>query len=426
MRFAMIVLASAMATGHMPEPADQAQNAASYRLAAVQVTGASRYSRDDVARLSGLNAGQPVTIAQVNSAAQRLAATGLFKAVKYRYVNVGERMTAVFEIEEADWTVPVIFDNFVWFKDEEIVDAVKRDVPTFDGTLPPAEGVPDLVLRSLQTLLDAKRIPGRAAFQPHTDLKEKKLSYLFKVENPAPTLCALAFTGVSAAPERELVNASRSAIGGEYSRTILTGMSAGTLLDVFHRRGHWRASFAPPIPALDSRECVGVSAALAVNEGSVYAFAKSAWTGNRVLDAAALDALLAMKPGEVADSYKIEAGLVQIRRAYAKNGYLMATTSSAPRLDDTSKRAEFEMKVEEGPQFTMGSLEFAGLAEADVNRLRKNWKLPAGVPYDSTYANLYVTNEVVPLLPPGTRRPTAKEAVDPDKHVVDVSIVFER
>ena len=341
-------------------------------------------------------------------------------------MNVGERMTAVFEIEEADWTVPVIFDNFVWFKEDEILDAVKRDVPTFDGTLPPAEGVPDLVLRSLQALLDAKKIPGRAAFQPYTDLKEKKLSYLFKVENPAPTLCALAFTGASSAPERELLNASRSAIGGEYLTLHLTGMSAGTLLDVFHRRGYWRASFAPPVPALDSRECVGVSAALAVSEGSVYAFSKSSWTGNRVLDPAALDALLAMKAGEVADSNKIEAGLVQIRRAYGKNGYLMAAISSVPRLDDTSKRAEFEMKVEEGPQFMMGSLQFAGLAEADVNKLNKNWKLPAGVPYDATYVGMYITNEVVPLLQPGTRRPSVNEAVEPDKHIVDVKIVFQR
>ena len=425
MRFAVITLALTLAAGNTAAPRGQTQDTRSYRLAAVQVTGASRYSRDDVARLSGLEAGQPVTVPLVASAAERLAATGLFKALNYRYVTVGDRMTAVFEIVEAEWTVPVIFDNFVWFKDDEIVDAVKRDVPSFDGTLPAAEGAPDLVLRSLQTLLDTRKISGRATFAPGTDLKEKKLRYLFKVENPAPTLCALAFTGASALPERELLDASRSAIGGEYSRSYLTGMSAGTLLDVFLRRGYWRASFAPPLIALDSPGCVGISAALGVSEGSVYSFSQSAWMGNRVLDSAALDALLAMKSGEVADSYKIEAGLVQIRRAYAKKGYLMATTSREPRLDDTSKRAEFEMKVEDGPLFLMGSLAFAGLAEPDVNRLRKTWKLPSGAPYDATYAALYVANEVVPLLRPGSRRPSVSEAVEPDTHVVDVKIVFQ-
>src|SRR5262249_12372498 len=29
--------------------------------------------------------------------------------------------------------IPCVFDNFVWFKDQEIVDEIRKDLPSFDG-----------------------------------------------------------------------------------------------------------------------------------------------------------------------------------------------------------------------------------------------------------------------------------------------------
>jgi cell division septal protein FtsQ len=84
---------------------------ATYQLAAVQVAGAKRYSADDVTRLSGLAIGKPVTVAELQPAADRLASSGLFKELRYRYVTAAKQLTVILEFEEADWTVPVIFDN---------------------------------------------------------------------------------------------------------------------------------------------------------------------------------------------------------------------------------------------------------------------------------------------------------------------------
>ena len=48
----------------------------------------------------------------------------------------GSRLDVTFDIEEPPWSMPVVFDNFVWLRDEELLAAVEQDVPTFDGTLP--------------------------------------------------------------------------------------------------------------------------------------------------------------------------------------------------------------------------------------------------------------------------------------------------
>jgi outer membrane protein assembly factor BamA len=397
-----------------------------YQLSAVRVTGIRRYSQEHVARLSGLEPGQTVSVAQVASAAERLASSGLFKGVKYRYTMAAGRMNAIFEVEEAEWSIPVMFDNFIWFTDAEPTTAIARDVPTFDRTLPAGEGAPDLVMRSLQKLLEARKIAGRAAFQPQTDLKEKKLRYLFKVEEPAPVLCGINFEGVSAAQERELVAAARPALGKEYSRFYISSLAAGTLLDVYHRRGYWRASFAAPTPVPDSPACQGVVATLPVTEGAVYAFDKARWNGNHVLAAAELDTAFGMKPGEVADSSKIDAGLIAVRRAYGKHGYLMVEQATAPALDDTTRRAAFDISVEEGPQFFMGTLQFAGVSDADAKRLAKNWKLAAGEPFDDSYTSGFITREVIPLLPSGTRPPLTETSAGSEKHLVNVKIVFQR
>jgi outer membrane protein assembly factor BamA len=110
------------------------QPSKAYNLTAVQVKGAKRFKEADVTRLSGLTVGQPVRLADVTAAAERLGASGLFKSLNYRYVTNADGMTVIFEFEEADWTVPVLFDNFVWFSADELTTAVRRDVPSFDGT----------------------------------------------------------------------------------------------------------------------------------------------------------------------------------------------------------------------------------------------------------------------------------------------------
>ena len=54
-------------------------------LARVGLTGAQRFSPEQVTHLSGLTIGKAVTLEELNAAAQRRANTGFFEEVKYRY-----------------------------------------------------------------------------------------------------------------------------------------------------------------------------------------------------------------------------------------------------------------------------------------------------------------------------------------------------
>lgn len=401
----------------------QAPPAASFQVAAVQVVGARRYAQADVAKLSGLEVGKPVTVEALASASERLAATGLFKSLKYRYATSGKQMTVTFEIEEADWTVPVIFDNFVWLTDDEVVKAVRADVPSFDGTAPPAEGTPDLIVRSLQKLLASRQLPGQVHFTPQTELKTKSLQYLFSVKDPSPKLCTLHVSGASAVAERELVEAAGPAVGGDYSRFYLTSMSSGTLLDMYHRRGLWRAAFSAPSVTVDPA-CAGVTATLNISEGAVYAWDRAEWTGNAVMASRDLDKILGMTPGDVADASRIDAGILSIAKAYRKQGYLLAGASYAPRLDDATRRAGFALAVAEGPQFHMGTFDAVGIPTSDAESLKKKWQLKPGDVFDDSYTGKFQQEELSALRRAGLK-PAMEMSLDRDTRLVNVQVVFK-
>ena len=140
--------------------------AGALQLAAVEVTGAKRYTPAEVVRLSGLAPGTSVTSAHFDAATKLMTATGLFAEISYRYTTTAGKTTVIFTIQEAEWTMPVVLDNFVWFKDDEIVAALRQRVPSFDGTAPILEGVTELLTRELQALLKAKAIAGTVEFFP--------------------------------------------------------------------------------------------------------------------------------------------------------------------------------------------------------------------------------------------------------------------
>lgn len=408
--------------------AQQSPPESQFRLSQVEVTGTVRYTEAEVVEISGLNVGQVITVASLARAAERLASTGLFVSVGYRYQTAGGDMNVTLNVEEAAWTQPVVFDNFVWFDDQELLTAVRERVPGFDGTAPTEGGAVQFIAGALQQVLEARRIDGRVEFMSRTNLNTGVTQYVFRVVDAALplTTCALNIPGAEAVPETALLDEADSGIGDEYSRAYLTDFSNGTLQRIYRRRGYWRATFGIPSGRLDSA-CGGVSVTLPVTEGPVYTWDGAEWTGNQVIESSDLDAMLGMKPGEVADLSKIEAGLRRVESAYGKIGHLRREATFTPDLDDTELRAVFRFTIDEGPQFHMGTIEFLGVSQDIAARLTQRWRLRVGEVYDDSYLSEFLGEHVGPLDDTGAvpRDRSSEIRVDPHTRTVDVRIVFK-
>src|SRR4051794_5733271 len=133
---------------------------ASFKLGGVEFKGLQRISQEQAIELTGLVPGEVIGPDAIDAASQKLVDSGLFGKVSYRVKSQKDVATLTFEVEEVHGALPVVFDNFVWFTEEEIFNAVKAQVPTYNGTLPEAGNATQEVVKALTHLLRAANIPG--------------------------------------------------------------------------------------------------------------------------------------------------------------------------------------------------------------------------------------------------------------------------
>lgn len=363
------------------------------RVTKIEVEGLEHLSADEVIATSGLKTGGALSVAELDDAGQKLVDSGLFTKVAYRTTSKGNQVTVTFQVKErGGGQSPVVFDNFVWFTDEELIAAIKRQVASFNGTASDAGNMSENIKHALESLLKEHHINGTVDYgAEQAGLNSDKQEHVFSVSGVPIPICSLHFPGANNVPEEKLVIRSRQLTDDNYSLKSAIAYSTFALLPIYREAGQLRARFAKPITKLDrSEKCHGgVELTIPVEEGPIYLWEKTEWTGNETSSASDLDAALGMKKGDVANSVKIEKGILQVSRRYGHTGHLDVKVSAEPQLNDSTNRLSYRMVVKEGPQYKMGKLTIKGLEEDDANSLEQRWKLRNGEVFDTSYADRF-------------------------------------
>ncbi len=366
-------------------------SAKSFLLSKVEFKGLHRYSQEQAVQATGLKIGQAVDPASIDALAKRVSETGLFRQVDARYRNDNVHVVLTFEVLEAEWDVPVVFDNFVWFGDGELAALVARRVPTFDGKAPRTGGVLASIRTALERAVEARGVRGRVVHLPSIDERGGELKHVYRVDGVHVPVCALHFPGASAVPEGELARLAEPLLLGEYSRLRVEAFAGETLLAAYHDRAYLRARFGEPSARRgEGPECVGgVVVLVPVEEGAPYTWERAAWSGNVALPSDELDALLGMEGGEPAGAAKIRVGLKAVVDAYRKMGFLDARLVPRPVFPAGGTAVAYEIGVGEGPRYRMGKLTISGLSERDRSFFAEQWKLREGDLYDAVYVERF-------------------------------------
>lgn len=356
------------------------------KIAKIEAEGLQTLTTNTVIATSGLKIGESFSVEATDAAAERLVNSGLFKKVAYRTRTVGANVTIMFQLEELKGqSSPVVFDNFVWFSDEELAAAIIREVPSFNGSAPDIGNTNEAIKKALQNLLAERKLPGQVEYS----LAEH--AHLFRVTGVPMKICTLHFPGAQNVSEQKLIQATRSSMDPEYSRESAKTFPKYGLYPIYRELGQLRASFGTPVARPDKNaSCEGVDLTIAVNEGPIYSWTKAEWSGNETLSAKELDDALGMKPGEVANGKKVDQGLREVRKAYGRHGYIQAHMNPTPEFDDGTPKVTFKIAVNEGPQYHMGTVEFKGFSEEDAAILGKKWDLKSGAVYDQSYADRFL------------------------------------
>src|SRR5215203_2338123 len=431
----LLILAGCLVLAAAPSRA-QTPPAQSIKLDKIEFKGLERVKEPEALEKSGLQVGQSVDIDAVEAAANRLLESGLFVNLSYKLKGTTDKSVLTFEVIERKWTMPVTFDNFVWFTDEELNAAVRRKLPAFDGTAPEAGGVTEQIRQALTDLLNERKIEGTVQYDLSEDPLTKKVEHLFSVKGPGLRVCKITYAGARAVPEEQLVTKSGGIFDNDYSRGYVGGFVESNLLPLYHERGYLRAAFSPPkvVPEM-SPECKGVAVAVNVDEGSIYVWDKATWEGAEGLTAQELDAALGMRNREVANAAKIAKGLNAVRKAFGRKGYIAARVRAETEFDDTARSVSYRFRVNEGAQYHMGDLTITGfLDEVATNNLRGRWRLLHKEVYDEGYIEEFVKKSVTEFqrdaarsgnpLPPFKVASQARP--DHDKHLVHVALEIKR
>jgi outer membrane protein assembly factor BamA len=374
--------------------------ASARQLIAIKVTGSKRYSEQAIAAATGLQMGSAVNDDDFKRASRRLGDMGVFTDIAYSYSYSSAGTKLELHVTDGEKFVPARFEDFVWFSDAELRQRIQQHAPLFDGEVPLNGRLVDEVSDVLQAMLVEKSIPGHVEYlrvgKPDGPVEE--ISYhvndvLIRVRN-------IEFTGTDPADLPALEAAGRRLGDREYSRTRLNLLVQHQLLPVFYERGYLKAQFGEPQPKVvkepgtetedGPRNQTVVDVTFAVTPGRQYKLKSLEWSANRVFPIETLQKMVRAEVGQPANTIRLADNLKGIQKLYGSRGYVVCAIKTQADFDDAAGTVAFRVDIAEGDVFHMGELEFRGLDNSLMAKLRNAWKIRFGEVYDSTYLGEYI------------------------------------
>jgi hypothetical protein len=353
----------------------------------------------------------------------------LLLALLFVFVILGRVDSAPARLaESAQQSIPVIFDNFVWFKDQEIIDEIRKDLPSFDGSAPESGDSINKILGALERLLKKRRLPSQIEYIFFSGGGyQYRPEHVFVARDAKIPVCKIVFQNSPPRLESDLEQAARALVNKDYSKLITRSFIEGEAIQVYRKYGYLRANVRLLSAELDSSCKNNVVIKVAAEPGVAYVWDKAVWTGNQALSSQSLNAAIELKPGEPADGLKIDAGLQAAYIVYGKLGYVTAQIAPTPVFDDVKKRITLNVAITEGPQFRMGNFIVKGVSEKEAALLKERWGLKTGEVYDASYLGDFIKKLVEDKLILHDLARILKPELKPDRQklIVDVIIDFK-
>jgi len=354
-------------------------------LKEVKSDGQKKLTEAQIAALTGLQPGAQVGRDDLQKAADKLVSSGLFATVKYDFKTREDGLTLSFHVAESA-RVPAYFDNFPWFGDSELSDAIRVQLPFFDGTLPEAGTAVDTAANAIHDLLLAHKLDLPVQHQAMANPLGDGNIQQFVVEGAGLRIASMTF-GDPALNSNPIAQQHLSEIVGKpYSRTTIDVFLAEQIRPIYLRQGYLRAKLGPPEVQLSGPpteklpEEIPVFVPIAA--GAIYQFSGVQWSGNNVISVIALESYFGLKPGAVANGMDVEEALDKLREEYGRRGYLDSVVQPDTIFNDVAHSVSYRVAITEGIQYHMGGWVITGVSNNAEMRVRSQFPIAAGDVFD--------------------------------------------
>lgn len=432
-RFAVILtfLLSALL---LPRVAAAQTVAAHFTVAGIEILGPKHLDPGQIVVTTGLKLGDPVDRDKLQEITDRLARLGVFSSVNFRFTAKNGKATVTFEVQEAP-LVPVIFENFPWFTDQELSDEIRRAVPLFDGHAPTGGSLLEEIAAALSAKLASRGIKANVEHSLVAAPASDEMLMQFRQDGPSFTVSNVQFNDFMAQNSAKLHDRASDLVGKKFSRFAIELFENEQVRPIYLSAGRIRVKFGAPLLQLSDASGGNASSTVIVQipviPGPVFRMSGVKWTGNTALDDATLARLVMVKAGDLADGMQLAASWQQVELEYGHRGYLDAKVTPAPQFDDASGTVRYNVTIVEGPQFRMGELVITGLSIDAERTLRNAWRMAPGQVFDKTYLDSMLAKLEKPTVAIFGEMPVHYQRMgnwlrpNSENHVIDVLIDFQ-
>ncbi len=407
----------------MAQTAQKAQ--ISYKLLSIHVKGLEHFTESQVVEASGLRLGQFAGEEEFKHAAQKLGETGLFTQLNYSYKYSTEGCNLELQVAENDKLIPIVFDNLVWFSDDELLNMLRARVPLFAGRVPGEGHLTDQIADALGSILNERKIAGRVEYMASSKEDGPIEAYDYKLSMHAVVVRNMDFPGAAAEETTALQAAAKPLAGQDYLRTKMRVQEQFNFLPVYHARGYLKAQFeeAQAKVAQDGTQTV-VDVSFPVNPGERYKLTDVKFAGNSVFPAEKLREIIHLKAGEAANSVQLADDLQQLHKLYGTRGYLFAHAEAVPTLDDAAATVGYQINVIEDEMYRMGELNIDGVPLENAKRMVAQWQMKKGDAYDNSYPQRFFSIMYRDFGLRASYDVAPKEAINRQDKTVNVTLHF--
>ena len=403
-------------------------------LKAIHAEGMKTFNEDQVAKLSGLGVNSQVGRKELQDAADLLLRSGFFSKVSYKFETHNDAVSVTYHVEETP-RLPVAYDNFPWFTDGELTDAIKTNLPFFDGTLPEGGTIVDLAGNSIASFLTEH---GLKAEVRHFVLSDPLLDapvQQFQVEGVTQRIASVDFSDAALKENLAVQQHLGDIRGKNYSRLAIDLFLSEAIRPIYQQLGFLRAKIGPAEVRLsgnpNKKFPEDINVYVPCDPGALYQWKSAEWKGNSAVSVETLNQALGMKPGDAANGMTIEGGGDRVRSAFGHLGYLEAKVTPKPDYDDQAHAVSYNVDIVEGKVYRFHEMTITGMSLAGERQIRDAWTIKPGDVLDKVVFEQFLTtleshrDNIFKGLPVHYDTVGHWLQTDPEKGTVDVLLDFK-
>ncbi len=344
----------------------------------ITFTGAPQ-SQAELLTLSGLTPGKTLTKNEIDTAAARLDASGLFTSVQWG-ANAGV-LTFSLEANASAQMERVQYGNFVWFTQAELNNAIHERLPLFSGSVPANGELKDQVK---QTLVAVMRDRGLNVTVEGHGVAGGRFQY--SIASPKVLVTDIKIDNVKWDSDPVLESVRHSQVDIDYIEGISqTGVreNVGYALKEIGYLDETVGPIGHGEPKLEG-EHIGVVMTGSADPGSRYKVARVTipkLAGS--VTAADLESDHQVNVGGVPSPSLVENTVARMAYVYKRHGFLDAKSSVDSMQDHTAHTMSYTFSVVPGEAYHMRNLIFdPGMTADQKAQLTQVWKLPPGGVYE--------------------------------------------